>query len=127
MADYPAIEITLGSPDDPDLLNWLYARLDDFEPVAGRLPFCPQRVPGPAEERGETVLPGHGQRLLVHEADHEHFRRAGVYDYDGRDQAGQFRKVHKNKKPRQPAGLHVSECTYRTQTTRKPAPSRLMP
>ncbi len=34
MADYPAIEIALGSDTDPDLLNRLYALLDDFEPVA---------------------------------------------------------------------------------------------
>lgn len=34
MAEYPAIEIALGSDTDPDLLNRLYALLDDFEPVA---------------------------------------------------------------------------------------------
>lgn len=34
MADYPAIEIALGSDTDPYLLNRLYALLDDFEPVA---------------------------------------------------------------------------------------------
>lgn len=34
MAEYPAIEIEFGSDDDPDLLNRLYALLDDFEPVA---------------------------------------------------------------------------------------------
>ena len=34
MADYPAIEIAFGVPDDPSLLNRLYALLDDFEPVA---------------------------------------------------------------------------------------------
>ena len=34
MAEYPAIEIALGSDPDPDRLNRLYALLDDFEPVA---------------------------------------------------------------------------------------------
>jgi ribosomal protein L11 methyltransferase len=34
LADYPAIEIALGSEPDPDFLNRLYALLDDFEPVA---------------------------------------------------------------------------------------------
>jgi ribosomal protein L11 methyltransferase len=34
LADYPAIEIPLGSPGDPYLLDRLYALLDDFEPVA---------------------------------------------------------------------------------------------
>lgn len=34
MAEYPAIEIEFGSDDDPDLLNRLYALLDDFEPLA---------------------------------------------------------------------------------------------
>ena len=34
MADYPAIEIALGSGTDPDLEHRLYALLDDFEPVA---------------------------------------------------------------------------------------------
>jgi ribosomal protein L11 methyltransferase len=34
LAEYPAIEIALGSDADPELLNRLYALLDDFEPVA---------------------------------------------------------------------------------------------
>jgi ribosomal protein L11 methyltransferase len=34
LAEYPALEIPLGSETDPDLLNRLYALLDDFEPVA---------------------------------------------------------------------------------------------
>jgi ribosomal protein L11 methyltransferase len=31
---YPALEIAFGVPDDPYLIDRLYARLDDFEPVA---------------------------------------------------------------------------------------------
>lgn len=34
MAEYPAIEIALGSDPDPDRLDRLYALLDDFEPLA---------------------------------------------------------------------------------------------
>jgi ribosomal protein L11 methyltransferase len=34
LAEYPAIEIAFGSDADPDLLNRLYALLDDFEPLA---------------------------------------------------------------------------------------------
>ena len=34
MAEYPALEIPLGSDADPDFINRLYALLDDFEPVA---------------------------------------------------------------------------------------------
>jgi ribosomal protein L11 methyltransferase len=34
LAEYPALEIPLGSDADPDLLHRLYALLDDFEPMA---------------------------------------------------------------------------------------------
>jgi ribosomal protein L11 methyltransferase len=34
LAEYPAIEIALGSDADPDLLDRLYALLDDFDPTA---------------------------------------------------------------------------------------------
>jgi ribosomal protein L11 methyltransferase len=34
LAEYPALEIAFGSDEDPDLLNRLYAVLDDFEPMA---------------------------------------------------------------------------------------------
>ena len=34
MAEYPALEIAVGSPTDPALLDRLYARLDDFAPLA---------------------------------------------------------------------------------------------
>jgi ribosomal protein L11 methyltransferase len=34
LAEHPAIEISFGSPADPDLFDRLYALLDDFEPLA---------------------------------------------------------------------------------------------
>ena len=66
---------------------------DDGEPVAGRLALHPQRLPRAGVERGIAGLPGAGEGLVVHEADHQDFVRFGVLD-DGRDESVEFAEIH---------------------------------
>jgi hypothetical protein len=68
--------------------------LANFETVAGRFAFGPQRVARAAEERDVAALTRDLPRAIVHEADHEHFA-AGRILYDCRDQPVQLGKVHK--------------------------------
>src|ERR1051326_5665269 len=45
----------------------------NLEPVAGRFSLRPQLIPRARKERRETALARPPQRILVHEADHQHF------------------------------------------------------
>src|SRR5689334_19143949 len=62
---------------------------DDLERVARRLAFRPERLPRAAEEGGQAGAARRGERRLVHEADHQHFRALRVLD-DRRDEPVQF-------------------------------------
>ncbi len=59
--------------------------VDDLELVARGLALRPQGVARAAEERGVAGALRVGERLLVHEADHQHFRRLGVLDHCGNE------------------------------------------
>ena len=64
----------------------LVAVLEDpahFQPVPRRFPLRPQLAARAAEERGEARVARAGQRLFVHEADHQHVARAVVLDDGG--------------------------------------------
>src|SRR5262245_52921700 len=65
----------------------------DLQAIARRVPLGPERVARAAEERREPGRPRLGERLVVHEADHQHLLRRLVLD-DCRYEPVEFAVIH---------------------------------
>src|SRR4030095_11885428 len=69
-------DVAVAETGDAEQHRVLVAVLQDaphLQPIARGFPFCPELASASAEERGESSRACDGQRLFVHEADHQHF------------------------------------------------------